>query len=909
MTVSLEFRAEGQSWRVTRATSKSGSPPTVHHLECLSDPGFIRLESESEVTAEIKRLVGLDYTAFKSAVLLPQGRFQTLLQAPEGQRSSILKGVFGLHKIGKIRERTKDIAEEKRSKVDELRDKQTTLAPDPERELEECTQLKDGYEQREVMLREYVRVCGEIEESKREIKRILEDKKIQLKRLRGDVAVVDELDDLSELLQIEQELNQRRIKLEGQREYLEAEREQCTRLLIAHREAGEDESSLEVASQALENLAEEYPTIEDGLKSNVRRRQEIEEKEEELKKREASRKKAAAEARKARESHEAMRERYLNALGAAQGLDLMEARERDQEQRRRVETATSELEHVEKIRTEAREHQDTLRDEHAALHLAMKLAPGSSCPVCAQTVPQDFKAPIDGLSDKELSEAATATEEAERSYQEASGEFTEAREALRLARERLAEERKKLSGIGEVLRETLGLELSDEHLEENSGDLRSLFKPLEERMENLGEQRAKAEQDERNLSLSAENLRADIEGSDAGLRRDEERLGRDLNKLESRRENLPEGFRPTSLDEDFDPLQSRLRQRLKEVRELKENESEAQGGLEEVRRNLEALRERREAEVLRPRRRTREATISLARDLEDAEIEIETCPDEDAPLEEHIQYVDDLLSHARKLVGELEERVTETNKRLEAEDERLGHVLEDASVADVDELQRMHEEARGQLTALRQKAEAAEERLPEWKRVLEDLDETRTEQSTYEELARLLTDAKFVKYVVHRRQRALLGLASEIFKGMTNGRYGFSEDFEVVVTESEQPRPSMTLSGGETFLASLSLALGLMELAGRSGGRLDSFFLDEGFGSLDAVTLDLALAELGRRASRGRLVALISHVPAVAENIDDVLRVRRTPDGNSEASWQEPSGEQEVDAELVKAALTAHGRE
>ena len=75
------------------------------------------------------------------------------------------------------------------------------------------------------------------------------------------------------------------------------------------------------------------------------------------------------------------------------------------------------------------------------------------------------------------------------------------------------------------------------------------------------------------------------------------------------------------------------------------------------------------------------------------------------------------------------------------------------------------------------------------------------------------------------------------------------------------------------------------------------------------MTLDLALAELGRRASRGRLVALISHVPAVAENIDDVLRVRRAPDGNSEANWQEPSGEQEVDAELVKGALTVHGRE
>ena len=142
------------------------------------------------------------------------------------------------------------------------------------------------------------------------------------------------------------------------------------------------------------------------------------------------------------------------------------------------------------------------------------------------------------------------------------------------------------------------MELSDEQLEENSGDLGSLFKPLEERVKNLGEQRAMAEQDERNLSLSAENLRADMKGSKAGLRRDEKRLKRELQKLESRRENLPEGFRPTSLDEDFDPLQSRLRQRLKEERELKEQVSEAQGGLEEVRRNLEALRERREAEGL-----------------------------------------------------------------------------------------------------------------------------------------------------------------------------------------------------------------------------------------------------------------------------------------------------------------------
>src|SRR5438132_3569262 len=61
-----------------------------------------------------------------------------------------------------------------------------------------------------------------------------------------------------------------------------------------------------------------------------------------------------------------------------------------------------------------------------------------------------------------------------------------------------------------------------------------------------------------------------------------------------------------------------------------------------------------------------------------------------------------------------------------------------------------------------------------------------------------------------------------------------SRTFEIVDRLTGLPRGVKTLSGGETFLASQALALGLVELAGRGGGRLDSLFLDEGFGSLDA---------------------------------------------------------------------------
>jgi len=83
------------------------------------------------------------------------------------------------------------------------------------------------------------------------------------------------------------------------------------------------------------------------------------------------------------------------------------------------------------------------------------------------------------------------------------------------------------------------------------------------------------------------------------------------------------------------------------------------------------------------------------------------------------------------------------------------------------------------------------------------------------ELARLLQDAQFVGYVIERRQRQLLIVASQILGSMTGDAYGFASDFEIVDRSTNQPRPTRTLSCGETFLASLALALALVEIAAR----------------------------------------------------------------------------------------------
>ncbi len=137
--------------------------------------------------------------------------------------------------------------------------------------------------------------------------------------------------------------------------------------------------------------------------------------------------------------------------------------------------------------------------------------------------------------------------------------------------------------------------------------------------------------------------------------------------------------------------------------------------------------------------------------------------------------------------------------------------------------------------------------------------------------------------------------AGERLAAMSGGRYTFvaSEEKEargrsgglgldVLDAFSGLVRPTKTLSGGESFLASLALALGLADVvAAEAGGRqLDTMFIDEGFGSLDADTLDMVMGTLDDLRAGGRIVGLVSHVEELRQRIPNRLHIRRTVSGS-----------------------------
>lgn len=153
---------------------------------------------------------------------------------------------------------------------------------------------------------------------------------------------------------------------------------------------------------------------------------------------------------------------------------------------------------------------------------------------------------------------------------------------------------------------------------------------------------------------------------------------------------------------------------------------------------------------------------------------------------------------------------------------------------------------------------------------------------------------QYFKQIIHEANKRLLTMSNHQFilklkeEANTGRKTNEGLDLSVYSFVTDSERDVKTLSGGESFLAALAMALGLSDIVERSAGAIhpDMMFIDEGFGSLDAQSRQQAIEVLGELAGDSRMVGIISHVTELKEQIDRKLVVSRTDKG-SRAVWTE----------------------
>ena len=281
----------------------------------------------------------------------------------------------------------------------------------------------------------------------------------------------------------------------------------------------------------------------------------------------------------------------------------------------------------------------------------------------------------------------------------------------------------------------------------------------------------------------------------------------------------------------------------------------------------------------------------------------------EAGFEKQEDYLAALVSEGD--TGKLREKLQDYRQRCRTGDEMIRHLEEetrDVKREDVQMLESMlqslNEEKAGLFeeqmklgarfrsleagfTSLKEKQKFLEKLMADYS-LLKDLDDAANGNNK----RRLV----FEQYVLASYFENILKAANIRLRMMSGGRYelrradrvsdGRSKDnleIEVLDYYTGKYRPVKTLSGGESFKASLALALGMSDVvqAGSGGIRVEALFIDEGFGSLDSESVEQACLTLQSLVEKDRLIGIISHVPELAEKIESQIRICKTSTGSS----------------------------
>ena len=223
------------------------------------------------------------------------------------------------------------------------------------------------------------------------------------------------------------------------------------------------------------------------------------------------------------------------------------------------------------------------------------------------------------------------------------------------------------------------------------------------------------------------------------------------------------------------------------------------------------------------------------------------------------------------------------------EQERHSQQTEEELQTQLEKLRLQQDELSQQLGGVQVQLEKDAELRQNHRALADQIEKQQQEHQRWSALSELIGSAdgtKFSRFAQSLTLANLVNLANHHLRKLSDRyqlqkREGACVEMDIVdCYQADATRSLESLSGGETFLVSLALALGLSDLA-RRNYPIDSLFIDEGFGTLDADTLDTALAALETLQAGGKTIGIISHVEALKERLTTQIQVRKNDSGNS----------------------------
>ena len=853
--VELEFLYRGQTYRVRRnpdykitKTLKNGKireQKVPHSVELTLPDGTVFPEKKNATDAKIIEILGLTADQFSQIVMIAQGDFLKLLYTKSDERKMIFSKLFRTDIYWKIQENLRRKSMEMDERIQEndraFEQEKSRIIPIPESEELPLDELVERLRERlKDALKEQNLRRANVEKLNKKITKYEEINKLFVS--------------LEKIRQTGKELEARQAESKERRQQIENARK-ADKVLVAEQQNLRQQQEVEQSAQAIAKMTETLANDQEMFESLKTQLQEVEAKQ----KREAAdiQKKMLAleqsfpsyEALQNARSEEQQAKKVWEDLGKTSeesfhkkkaGIAALKEQQKRQEQV--VEQTKKNWEQTSLSASESAKHYEHMYEaflkEQAGI-LAENLSVGCPCPVCGSTVhPDPAKLSDHAVTELEVEQAkktraaaeekrdlAYAAFEAEKTEKQKLVQAVEKEEADFVLAQTIAKQQRKEAEQNYVSLQKIAEQIREKLVYPSLAEAKKQYAAMQKALEAAEQEIAKKRQKVSELAEAMNTLK--------GQKLAEEENQKTAKKLAVKTEKEYAKLLEKSgfvSEETYHLAILPERSRSKLEREEKEYESQC-------------LRQQSEQKLLEKQvsGKTYTDTTELNEQLKAEKQALKEA--EKTYMELHTAYENDrsVLQNCAIYL--------EKGKKLESEDQVIKSLSKTAN---------------GRLSG-----------------------SAKIDFETY-------IQRQYFKQIIHEANKRLLTMSNHQFilklkeEANTGRKTNEGLDLSVYSLVTDSERDVKTLSGGESFLAALAMALGLSDIVERSAGAIhpDMMFIDEGFGSLDAQSRQQAIEVLGELAGDSRMVGIISHVTELKEQIDRKLVVSRTDKG-SRAVWTE----------------------